>query len=73
MFFGGPQTKNKYIPLRLATLLIFNARELFILEFFEKCEGRSNFLGIFNALENLEGGFSKNGTNKHSGALKDKQ
>ena len=32
---------------------------MFILKFFEKCEGRSNFLGIFNALENLEGGFFK--------------
>ena len=29
------------------------------MEFFEKCEGRSNFLGIFKALENLEGDFFK--------------
>ena len=41
------------------TSLIYNARECFILKFFEKCEGRSNFLGIFNALENLEEGFFK--------------
>ena len=59
MLFGGPQFSLKIELLRWATLLIFNARELFILEFFEKCEGRSNFLGIFNALENLEGGFFK--------------